>query len=84
MALELRIPIVATTRSDGEGKTKNKTPTQAHREDIMNHEDAFFYTNIVMSACVRKFARASSVFYLSAFLSSLETSRPKMLTHTRT
>ncbi|KAH7008025.1 hypothetical protein EDB80DRAFT_871856 [Ilyonectria destructans] len=52
MALELRIPIVATTRSDGEGKTKNKNPTQAHREDIMNHEDAFFYTNIVMSACV--------------------------------
>lgn len=56
MTLELRIPIVATARSDGEGKTKNKAPTQVHREDIMNHDDAFFYTNIVMSACVRKFA----------------------------
>jgi hypothetical protein len=52
MALELRIPIVATTRSDGKGKTKNETPEQIHRRDIMNHEDAFFHTNIVMSACV--------------------------------
>jgi hypothetical protein len=52
MASELRIPVVATTRSDGKGKTKNTIPEQPHREDIMNHEDAFFHTNIVMSACV--------------------------------
>ncbi|UNI23918.1 hypothetical protein JDV02_009709 [Purpureocillium takamizusanense] len=52
MATELRIPIVATTRSDGKGKTKNATPDQVHREDVMNHEDAFFHTNIVMSACI--------------------------------
>ncbi|KAJ6444912.1 Histone deacetylase HOS3 [Purpureocillium lavendulum] len=47
-----RILIIATARSDGKGKTKNTTPGQVHREDVMNHEDAFFYTNIVMSACV--------------------------------
>jgi len=81
MASELRIPIVATTRSDGKGKTKNKTPDQVHREDIMNHEDAFFHTNIVMSACVRKFPHASFVSWLRF---SLKTSRPKTLTLTRT
>ncbi|XDG09917.1 hypothetical protein ABKA04_009532 [Annulohypoxylon sp. FPYF3050] len=52
MAPELHIPIMATPRSDGKGKTKNKTPEQVHRQDIMNHEDAIFHTNIVMSACV--------------------------------
>jgi hypothetical protein len=67
MASELRIPIVATTRSDGKGKTKNKTAEQVHREDIMNHEDAFFHTNIAMSACVRKFLHAFSAFRLSLF-----------------
>ncbi|KFA46531.1 hypothetical protein S40293_09875 [Stachybotrys chartarum IBT 40293] len=71
MALELRIPVVATTRSDGKGKTRNATPQQVQREDIMNHEDAFFHTNIVMSACVREFAHAASVLCSALFYRGL-------------
>ncbi|KAK0610014.1 hypothetical protein B0T17DRAFT_621292 [Bombardia bombarda] len=51
-AQAFRIPIVATTYSDGQGKTKNVTPDQIHRQDVMNHEDVFFYTNVVMTACI--------------------------------
>ncbi|KAI1817759.1 hypothetical protein GGS20DRAFT_531645 [Poronia punctata] len=52
MAVEMRIPIIATPRSDGQGKTKNSTPEQVHRTDVINYEDAFFYIYIAMTACI--------------------------------
>ncbi|KAI1373539.1 hypothetical protein F4677DRAFT_429211 [Hypoxylon crocopeplum] len=48
----LRVPILATSRSDGEGKTQNKEPNQIHRRDILNREDAYFHTNIEMTVCI--------------------------------
>ncbi|KAI2620370.1 hypothetical protein GGS26DRAFT_594986 [Hypomontagnella submonticulosa] len=48
----LRIPILATPRNDGEGKTQNKDPNQIHRRDILNREDAYFHTNIEMTVCI--------------------------------
>jgi len=50
--MALRIPILPTDRSDGEGKTRNSTPGQVQRTDIINKEDAYFHTNMEMTVCI--------------------------------